>query len=126
MPTLSASDYTQYLKYQAAQLAYANGAVPKTVQTTAQPAPTVAVMNSYLKTSQAAFVTKASSTNLTGLARVSAMPPNKTNNPNALSTVTYATGGVLSSSRFARPGGLPGPAKSSQSTYTRLPQNAGW
>ena len=33
MPTLSASDYTQFLKFQAAQLAYANGAVPKTVQT---------------------------------------------------------------------------------------------
>jgi len=126
MPTLSASDYTQFLKFQAAQLAYANGAVPKTVQTTAQPAATVGVMNSYLKTSQAAFVTNAASTNLTGLARVTAMPPNNVNNPNALSALSYSTGGVLSSSRFSRPGGLPGPAKSSQSTYTRLPQNAGW
>lgn len=126
MPTLSASDYTQFLKFQAAQLAYANGAVPKTVQTTSQPAATVGVMNSYLKTSQAAFVTKASSTNLTGLARVSAAPPNKTNNPNALSTLSYSTGGTLGSSRTSQPGGLPGPAKSSQSTYTRLPQQAGW
>ena len=126
MPTLSASDYTQYLKFQAAQLAYANGAVPKTVQTTAQVAPTVAVVNSYLKTSQAAFVTKASSTNLTGLARVSAQPPNNVNNPNALSTLSYSTGGTLGSSRISRPGGLPSGFKSSQATYTRLPQNAGW
>jgi hypothetical protein len=126
MPTLSASDYTQFLKYQAAQLAYANGAVPKTVQTTSQPAATVGVMNSYLKTSQAAFVTNAASTNLTGLARVRRPGPNIVNNPNVLSTLSYSTGGTLGPSRISQPGGLPGPAKSSQATYIRLPQNAGW
>jgi hypothetical protein len=53
--------------------------------------------------------------------------PARTNNPNALSTVSYAgTSGALSSSRNQQPGGLPTGFKSSTNTYTRLPQNAGW
>lgn len=58
---------------------------------------------------------------------VRAPNPGTVNNPNALSTVSYAgTSGALSSSRFNRPGGLPTGFKNSQGTYTRLPQNAGW
>jgi hypothetical protein len=124
MPTLSASDYTKYIKYQAAQQAYQNGAVPRAIQTTDQLAPTVSVVNSYLKTSQAAYVINASKTNLTGLNYVRGVQPSKSNNPNALSTLSY--GGGLGSSAIQRPGGLPGPARSSVSTYTRLPQSAGW
>jgi len=122
MPNLSASEYTKYVKYQAAQLAYANGKTPAKIQTTDQIAPTVGVMNSMLKASQAAFVTKASATNLTGLNYVRAPPQNIVNHPNALSTVNW--GGTTSSSKNQVPGGLPASGK--VSTYTRLPQQAGW
>lgn len=62
-----------------------------------------------------------------GLARVSAQPPNRVNNPNALSTLSFAgTSGALSSSAYTRVGGLPTGFKNSQGTYTRLPENAGW
>lgn len=61
------------------------------------------------------------------LARVIAQPPNNVNNPNALSTISYAgTSGALSSSAYTRAGGLPTGFKNSQGTYTRVPQNAGW
>lgn len=122
MPTLSASDYTTYLKLQAAQQSYRNGAVPKKVQTTDQAAPTASIINAYLKTSQAAYVVNAASSSITGLNYVQGVQPKKTNNPSALSTVTGS--GTLSSSALQRPGGLP--ANNVVSTYTRLPQQAGW
>ena len=37
MPTLSASDYTNFVKLKAANAAYTNGRVPTTIQTSAQP-----------------------------------------------------------------------------------------
>jgi hypothetical protein len=47
--------------------------------------------------------------------------------PDAKSTVSFAgTSGALGSSPVQRPGGLPVGFKNSQSTYTRLPQSAGW
>ena len=125
MPTLSASDYTTYLKLQAAQQSYRDGAVPKKVQTTDQAAPNVSVINAYLKTSQAAYVVNAAGSSIAGLNYVQGVQPKKTNNPSALSTVGYAgTSGALGSSAVRRPGGLP--ANNTVSTYTRLPQNAGW
>jgi hypothetical protein len=65
---------------------------------------------------------------VTGLARVQARPVVQfRSNPDARSTVSYAgTSGAIGSSRFQRPGGLPTGFKSSTSTYTRLPQQAGW
>jgi hypothetical protein len=120
MPNISASDYTKFVKYQAAQLAYANG-TPRQIQTTDQAAPTVSVINSYLQTSQAAFVVNPAVTNLTGLGYVRPMPPNIVNHPFAKSTVSQSSVG---SSKFVQPGGLP--AKNVVGTYTRLPQNAGW
>jgi hypothetical protein len=65
---------------------------------------------------------------LTSNARVQALQvPQVRSNPDARSTVFYAgTSGALGSSRVQRPGGLPTGFKSSTSTYTRLPQNAGW
>jgi hypothetical protein len=65
---------------------------------------------------------------VTGLARVQGPQVVQTrSNPDARSTVSYAgTSGALSSSRVQQPGGLPGGFKSSTSTYTRLPQQAGW
>jgi hypothetical protein len=126
MPNIDASDYTKYLKYQAAQLAYANNAVPRPIQTVDQVAPTISVVNSYLKTSQAAFLTKAANTNLgSNLNYVRAMPPNNVNHPAAKSTLTWASTTMgTSSSKFQQPGGLP--AKNVVGTYTRLPQLAGW
>jgi hypothetical protein len=63
------------------------------------------------------------------MARVIAPTPERTNNPKALSTVSWTSGtaGAVSSttsSKFQQTGGLP--AKNVVGTYTRLPQNAGW
>jgi hypothetical protein len=54
MPTLSASDYTTFIKAQAASQAYRNGAIPNKIQTSDQPFPTQSVLNAQLLTSQAA------------------------------------------------------------------------
>lgn len=64
------------------------------------------------------------SVGITGLSRVRPVQPMRTNNPNALSTL--AGSGTLSSSAISRPGGLPGPARSSQSTYYSPAQLSGW
>ena len=56
MPTLSASDYTTYIKAQAASQAYRNGAIPIPIQTRAQPFLNQSILNAQLLTSQAAYV----------------------------------------------------------------------
>jgi hypothetical protein len=61
---------------------------------------------------------------VTGISSVRPVQPMRTNNPNALSTLSWS--GTLSSSVIQRPGGLPGPARSSQSTYYHPAQLAGW
>jgi hypothetical protein len=128
MPTLSASDYTRYLKLKSAATSYANGAVPKAIQTTNQVVPVASILNAEVLASQAAFVTNRTVTNIVGNARV--VPPQVVQtraNSEARSTLSYAgTSGALSSSRVQQPGGLPSGFKSSTSTYTRLPQQAGW
>jgi hypothetical protein len=53
---LSASDYTTFIKAQAASQAYRNGAVPIPIQTRDQPFPTQSILNAQLLTSQAAYV----------------------------------------------------------------------
>jgi hypothetical protein len=127
MPNLSASEYTQYLKFKAAATAYTSGIPPRKIQTVDQVSPNINIINSIVKTSQAAYTVAPQETVLTGLNYVRAPPPNNVNNPNALSTLGYAgTSGALSSSRLQQTGGLPTGFKSSQGTYTRLPQNAGW
>lgn len=123
MPTLSASDYTQYLKYKAAATSYTSGP-PRQIQTTVQVSPNINIVNAFVKTSQASLVVAPSSSALTGLSSVIAVQPEKSNNPNALSTLSGS--GTMSSSVIQRPGGLPSGFKGSQNTYTRLPQNAGW
>ena len=128
MPTLSASDYTRYLKLKSAAASYQNGRVPKTVQTTDQVVPVASILNAEVLASQAAFVTNRTVTNIVGNARVVGPQVVQTrSNPDARSTVSYAgTSGALGSSVVQRPGGLPAGFKSSTSTYTRLPQQAGW
>jgi len=56
MPTLSASDYTSFIKAQAASQAYRNGAVPIPIQTRDQPFLNQSTLNAQLLTSQAAYV----------------------------------------------------------------------
>ena len=128
MPTLSASDYTRYLKLKSAAASYQNGQVPKSIQTTDQVVPVASILNAEVLASQAAFVTNRTVTNIVGNARVRHLPVVQfRSNPDARSTVSYAgTSGALGSSRVQRPGGLPTGFKSSTSTYTRLPQQAGW
>jgi hypothetical protein len=125
MPTLSASDYTQFLKYKAAATAYQNGQAPRRIQTTDQVVPTPSMLNTIIRTSQASLVVTPTQTNLMGNARVQPVPPERTNNPNALSTIAY--GGVgPTSSKVQQPGGLPTGFKSGMNTYTRPAQHAGW
>jgi hypothetical protein len=128
MPTLSASDYTRYLKLKSAATSYQNGNVPKSVQTTDQVVPVASILNAEVLASQAAFVVNPRVTTIVGNARVSPrLVPQLRSNPDALSTVSYAgTSGALGPSAVQRPGGLPSGFKSSTNTYTRLPQNAGW
>ena len=123
MPTLSASDYTQYLKFKAA----AATPIGPAIQTRSNASLLQSVVNTNVLASQAAYVLTPALTNIQGNARVQAVQPARTNNPNALSTLGYAgTSGALSSSRTQQQGGLPSGFKGSQNTYVRLPQNAGW
>ena len=58
MPNISASDYTSYIKAQAASYAYRNGAIPTTIQTSAQPFTNQTVLNAQLLASKAAVLTR--------------------------------------------------------------------
>ena len=126
MPTLSASDYTQYLKFKAAATSNTRGP-PRMIQTVDQVAPNQSIINANLTASQAAFVTNKNLTTKTELNYVRPLPEiTKRNNPKALAALSFSTGGALSSSAYRRPGGLPTGFKNSQGTYYRVPQNAGW
>lgn len=123
MPTLSASDYTHFLKFKAAAVS----PIRPAIQTRDNATLSQSVLNANILASQAAFVLTPTITTIQNNARVIAVQPQNVNNPNALSTLGYAgTSGALSSSRVQQPGGLPVGFKNSQGTYTRLPQNAGW
>ena len=126
MPTLSASDYTQFLKFKAA----AASPIRPDVQTRTNATLSQSVLNANVLASQAAYVVTPGVTTVRNNARVPARQVVQTRaNPEALSTLSWTSGtsGSVSSttsSKFQRPGGLP--AKNVVGTYTRLPQNAGW
>lgn len=123
MPTLSASDYTQFLKFKAA----AASPIRPDVQTRTNATLSQSVLNANILASQAAYVLTPQLTTLPGLNYVRPPPPNNVNHPQSLSTVGFAgTSGAMGSSAFQRGGGLPTGFKGSQGSYTRLPQNAGW
>ncbi len=124
MPTLSASDYTTFLKFKAAAVT----PIRPDIQNRTNATLSQSVLNANILASQAAeVVTPTIAVISPTLARVVAQPPNNVNNPNALSTLGFAgTSGAMSSSAFQRTGGLPVGFKGSQNSYTRLPQNAGW
>lgn len=120
MPTLSASDYTTFLKFKAA----AASPIQPAIQTRDNVAVSRAVINANILASQAAFVATPTLATVRNNARVIAVQPMRVNHPDALSTV--AGSGTMSSSAIPRRGGLPTGFKSSQGTYYRVPQNAGW
>lgn len=122
MPTLSASDYTTFLKFKAA----AASPIRPDIQTRTNASLSQSVINANVLASQAAEVVTPTVAVLTPtLARVVGLQVVQTRaNPDALSTI--AGSGTMSSSAIQRPGGLPTGFRGSQGTYTRLPQNAGW
>lgn len=124
MPTLSASDYTQFLKFKAA----AATPIRPDIQTRTNATLNQSVLNANIFASQAALVVTPTLTVVRGNARVAPIPVVQTrSNPDAQATLGFAgTSGAMSSSAYTRPGGLPTGFKGSQNTYTRLPQNAGW
>jgi len=123
MPTLSASDYTNYLKYKAAAQTGIRPAIQTRDNVTLQPS----VLTANVLTSQASLVVNPSITKLVGNARVSPIQPDYPNNPKKLSTVSWSSSSSITSttsSKTQQPGGLP--ANNVVGTYTRIPQNAGW
>ena len=120
MPTLSASDYTTYLKFKAA----AASPIQPAIQTRDNATLSQTVVNANVLASQAAFVITPTLTTIQGNVRVRPVQPETTNNPNALSTLSGS--GTMSSSAIQRQGGLPTGFRGSQNSYHRIPQNAGW
>ena len=70
MPTLSASDYTNFIKVQAAAQSYRNGAIPKKIQTSDQVVPLQSILNAQLLASQAAYVSASPDTVKTRLPNI--------------------------------------------------------
>lgn len=121
MPTLSASDYTTFLKFKAA----AASPIQPAIQTRSNATLSQSVVNANVLASQAALVVTPTITNVQGNARV--IPRIVTQvRANSKSLSTLSGSGTMSSSAIQRPGGLPTGFKGSQNTYTRIPQNAGW
>jgi hypothetical protein len=92
MPTLSASDYTNFIKMQAASQSYRNGAIPNKVQTSDQVVPLQSIMNAQLLASQASFVAASPATVKTVLAVITAASSRIVTGASAAAgTVTYTT-----------------------------------
>jgi hypothetical protein len=123
MPNLSASDYTAFIKTQAAQQAYTNNSVPRTIQNTAQPSPTQSIINAQLLASQASFLVTPKKSTLTSVTRVRPQNPVQfRSNRLAQSTVGWTSGtsgsvGSYTSSATNTGYGLP--AKNKVGTYYR-------
>ena len=109
MPNISASDYTTFVKLQAASLAYQNGKIPVPIQRVHQPVPTQSILNAQLLASQAAgLVTPRNAAIVLTNGVLQRVRPyagkGNVNNPDALSTVS---GSAFGSSKFQQNGGLP-------------------
>lgn len=118
MPTLSASDYTAFVKAQAASLAYRNGAIPKTIQTGDQPFAVQSALNARLLASQAALVITPGNAAINNTARVRPYTgKGPVNNPKNLSTVHNSTSTTQSSGKFQQAGGLPLTSAKSDGAY---------
>jgi hypothetical protein len=123
MPNLNASEYTAFIKLQAAQQAYTNNQIPRTIQTTAQPAATQSVLNAQLLASQASLLVTPKKSALTSVARVRPLNPVQfRSNRLARSVVSWTSGtsgsvGSYNSSTTNTGFGLP--AKNKVGTYYR-------
>jgi hypothetical protein len=122
MPNLSASDYTSFIKAQAASLAYQNGKIPSRIQTSAQPFTNQSVLNAQLLASQAAAIVTPKNSTVTAINGV--VPRVRpfvgrgyVNQPKALSTIHNSTSTVQNSGKFQQPGGLPLTAAKSDGVY---------
>jgi hypothetical protein len=122
MPNLSASDYTAFIKMQAASQSYRNGAIPKKIQTSDQVVPTQSIMNATLLASQAAAIVTPRNASVVAVNGV--IPrvrpytgKGNVNQPKALSTVHNSTSTTLSSGPFQQLGGLPLTAAKSDGVY---------
>jgi hypothetical protein len=129
MPNISASDYTAFVKARAASLAYQNGAVPKTIQTSAQPYAIQSVLNSQLLASQAAAIVTPRNAAVTAVNGVIPrvrpfIGKGPVNNPKNLSTVHNSTSTAQSSGKFAQAGGLPLTAAKWDGVYSPVPHLA--
>jgi hypothetical protein len=123
MPNLSASDYTWFIKTQAASQAYRNGAIPNKIQTSDQPFATQSVLNAQLLASQAAYVVKPSASTVLDNARVRPFVGyGNVNNPKSLVTLTQS--GTLSSGKTQQLGGLPTTGAKGSGVYAPTPQLA--
>jgi hypothetical protein len=98
MPTLSASDYTTFIKLQASSLAYQNNRVPNNIQTSNQPFATSSALYAQLLAGQAALTVSPLRTALrsTAYGRVVPYPGyGRVNNPKNLSTVSTSGAGTM-------------------------------
>jgi hypothetical protein len=104
---VSASDYTSFLKAQAASQAYRANKVPTTIQTSAQPFATQSVLNTTLLASKVAYLVTPNNAAIAGNASI--RPYNGkgyVNNPKNLSTIHNSTSTTMGSSIYPG-GGLP-------------------
>jgi hypothetical protein len=127
MPTLSASDYTNFIKIQAAAQSYRNGAIPTKIQTSDQVVPLQSILNAQLLASQAAAIItpgKATVRAVNGvMQRVRPfVGVGYVNKPKSLSTTTQS--GTLSSGKTQQTGGLPLTAAKWSGVYAPTPQLA--
>jgi hypothetical protein len=126
MPNISASDYTTFVKLQAASLAYQNGKIPVPIQRVYQPVPSQSILNAQLLASQAAgLVTPKNATIVLQNGVIGRVRPfagkGYVNNPDALSTVG---GSAVGSSKFQQVGGLPQTAPRGSGIYAPVTQLA--
>ena len=112
MPTLSASDYTTFVKLKAASLAYQNGKVPNNIQTSNQPFATGSAMYAQLLASQAALTVSPLKTTLSPIAYGRVVPYNgrgRVNVPYKLSTVSTSGAATLPYAPNSKNMGAPPP-----------------
>jgi hypothetical protein len=123
MPNLSASDYTSFIKAQAASQSYRNGSVPIPIQTRDQPFATQSILNAQLLASQAAYVVNPSTSTVVNNASIRPYDGvGRVNNPKNL--VTLSQSGTLSSGKTQQVGGLPTTAPKGSGVYAPTPQLA--
>jgi hypothetical protein len=109
MPNISASDYTSFIKAQAASLAYQGNSFPTRIQTSAQPYINKSVLNAQLLASQASYLAGFPATVKTVLPTISAVSTN---------TVTAAQTDILSAATANIITAATGNATAKTFTYT--------